>query len=437
MRPGGSIFRRRLATCVVAVSAMAFIPVSVSNAGSPNRTLAREGDLGSGPGIPYSARTGSVTTGTSIDWSDVPKTYWDHAAIDYVGATHAWMRDYPAASDGTYPFHPSWIETRKYLARAAVRAFGSGQTVDPSITFDDMSASAPFYPFANIAVKLGWMNPIGSNFEPNQPVTMSLVHHVLVYAMGLRSVAQGIDAIHTAGGYTFSVPPNFGSIELGMQLGFRYDHANPALDVLPDSPMPRAEVAFSLYRAKTAPSWLISWVSRLGSIKLPSMGATRRAVVQFAIRYVGYPYIWAGEWYRKTPPSYPFGYQPMGGFDCSGLAWWVMKRTGDGWDNAPPRPYAGWPLYARTADGMALKGHIGYKRLVTGDLMFFDGNGDGVVDHVDIYLGNGWSVDSSNGYGGVSILDVASGWYHDHFVWGRRLIPLPQTSPSPSPSPTG
>src|SRR5438445_6811298 len=53
MRPGGSIFRRRLATFVVAVSAAALIPVSISHARSTNPARAREGDAGTGAEVPY------------------------------------------------------------------------------------------------------------------------------------------------------------------------------------------------------------------------------------------------------------------------------------------------------------------------------------------------------------------------------------------------
>ena len=28
--------------------------------------------------------------------------------------------------------------------------------------------------------------------------------------------------------------------------------------------------------------------------------------------------------------------------------------------------------------------------------MFYDGDGNGVVDHVDVYIGNGWSLISSS-----------------------------------------
>jgi cell wall-associated NlpC family hydrolase len=67
-------------------------------------------------------------------------------------------------------------------------------------------------------------------------------------------------------------------------------------------------------------------------------------------------------------------------------------------------------------------GKVRFADLRPGDLMFYDGDGDGVVDHVDTYLGNGWSLDSGGSVGGVSIVKVDEGWYRDHFVHGRRVM---------------
>jgi cell wall-associated NlpC family hydrolase len=65
---------------------------------------------------------------------------------------------------------------------------------------------------------------------------------------------------------------------------------------------------------------------------------------------------------------------------------------------------------------------VRFDDLRPGDLMFYDGDGDGVVDHVDTYIGNGWSLDSGSSADGVSIVNVDEGWYRDHFVHGRRVI---------------
>ena len=63
----------------------------------------------------------------------------------------------PGQPDGTYPFRPAMIETRKYFARAVVKAFAPDETVDPSITFTDLDTTQVFYRWANVAVKMGWM----------------------------------------------------------------------------------------------------------------------------------------------------------------------------------------------------------------------------------------------------------------------------------------
>ena len=65
-----------------------------------------------------------------------------------------------------------------------------------------------------------------------------------------------------------------------------------------------------------------------------------------------------------------------------------------------------------------------YNRLLPGDLMFYSSTG-GEIDHVDVYIGNGFSLDSSGSPGGVTIMPVSDGWYRDHFVHGRRLLPVP------------
>ena len=82
---------------------------------------------------------------STIVWSDVDRSFqWAKKAIDDVGATNAWMRDFAVNADGTYPFQPSTIETRKYFARAVVMALAPNEVVDPSITFADLDPSDTF-----------------------------------------------------------------------------------------------------------------------------------------------------------------------------------------------------------------------------------------------------------------------------------------------------
>jgi len=171
---------------------------------------------------PASAR---VTDG--VTWSDVPKRHWARTAIDHVGAMNDWMRDYSANADGSYPFRPNRLESRRLFARSAVRAFAPEEPTDPAIVFSDLPAEDRFHPFANVAVKLGWMTTDAEgNFLPADPVSPRMVHRALVMAAGLGDVAAGLDAIHTSDGTAFEVPPDFGTLLVGMRIGLRHDHGD-------------------------------------------------------------------------------------------------------------------------------------------------------------------------------------------------------------------
>jgi NlpC/P60 family protein len=430
MRPGGSFCRRRqvaLSTVLALGLTLATTGQTASAAGDGHTRAdpVRVGEGGSGPpAYPFVLQRSAHTllTGT-IHWSDVPNSLWADNAIDYVGKTHNWMRDYAPDKDGDYPFKPNKLETRKLLARAVVRAFVPDEPIDAKIHFKDLADDAAFYDYANVAVKLGWMREIDGGFLPDEPVTMSTVHHVLVYALGLNNAAKGLRNIHTHSGVGFDTTPNFGTTVIGMRLGMRYNHSDESLDVNPHTRLSRSEVAWSLYRATTLASWSIDDMETYASIELPSIGPKKQDFIQWGIDHAGDPYVWGGEWDEATSSGYCCGTQPVGGFDCSGLTWWILKHQGGGWDNTPPRPYAGWDLPQRTSALMATVGNIGWNRLEVGDLMFYDGNDDGTVDHVDTYIGNGWSLDSGSSNAGVTITFTGDdSWYHDHFVHGRRII---------------
>ena len=423
---------RCVATFALAATLASFLLPSAQAVGSPRTARATVprtrmlGEPGSGPPpAPDVLDRRALARTDGVRWSDVPSGSWARNAIDYVGETYRWMRDYPEDADGRTPFKPGRVETRKLFARAAVKAFAPHAEVDPSITFNDLSSDSPYYRWANVAVQQGWMRRTnhGRAFDPGGAVTTTTVHRVLVLALGLRRAAAGLDAIHTRGGHRFRTPNNFGTLLIGMRLGLRYNHSDESLDVGPNTPLPRAEGAWSLYQAKTLSSWELDDMEAYQNIELPNMGPGKLAVVQWGIRFVGYPYVWGGEWWKRTGSGYAFGSQPVGGFDCSGLTWWNMKARGGGWDNEPPRPYHAWPLPQRTSADMATVGHVRYGALSAGDLMFYDGDGDGRVDHVDTYIGDGWSLDSGGSNAGVTITYTGPGsWYQDHFVHGRSLI---------------
>lgn len=369
---------------------------------------------------PLGARAVSHVARVPNRWTDVPTGYWARGAIDVVARTHAWMRDF-----GGSTFRPDRLESRSLFARALVRAFAPAAQPVEGTTFPDLPTSDPFYRYAAVAVNKGWMTRLGGNFEPSTVVTTSQVHRGLVLAVGLKAEAQGLDRLHTASGYLIPHAKGFGTLTLGMLLGLRYNHADATLDVGPKSALSRAEVAYSLSQAveaATSSTWKISALQRYAKIELPDLTTAMRRVVSFGSRYVGYPYVWSGEWASTTTSGYCCGSQIIGGFDCSGLVWWAMKAPAAGYDNTKTRGYAGWSLPQRSSSDMASSGRrLGYTAARAGDLMFFDGDGDGIADHVNVFLGRGWALDSSDGYAGVTILWIGSGWYRDHFVGARDI----------------
>jgi cell wall-associated NlpC family hydrolase len=111
-----------------------------------------------------------------------------------------------------------------------------------------------------------------------------------------------------------------------------------------------------------------------------------------------------------------------GGFDCSGFVWRVYKV----------QPYANSGKVAEVLHGRttyAMSGEVPrarrvpFAKLEPADVIFFGSKGPSSkpaqVNHMGIYLGNGWFIHSS-GYG-VAIAPLA-GWYAQRFAWGRRPL---------------
>jgi cell wall-associated NlpC family hydrolase len=357
-------------------------------------------------------------------FADVPKRHWASAAIEAVASERDWMRDY-----GDGEFRPEEHLLRRHLARALVRAFARTEDPDASVQFSDLPQSDPHYPFANVAVQHGWMTAEGGAFRPDEAATKAELDRGLVRALELDAEIAGLDTIHTADGTRLRHPPAFPELQLAQSLGLHYNHptSSEIREIMPSSPVRRADGAYALWRASTAGSKVTS-VERFREVELPAMSEGKRKIVEFALSYVGYPYIYAAEWHSRTPKNYCCGSQPQGGFDCSGFLWWILRKPGQGYDNTAFRPYAGWKLLDRSSRDMArsTKKRLKFKKVRTTDLMFFDSGGKrkwSAVDHAGMSLGRGWMIDSSSGRGGVGLTWTKSGWYRESFVWGRRIVP--------------
>ena len=113
-----------------------------------------------------------------------------------------------------------------------------------------------------------------------------------------------------------------------------------------------------------------------------------------AMQYVGYRYVWGGK-------------SPEGGFDCSGLVYYVYNKNGIKMN--------------RVADDQMNQGTwVSYDNLLAGDLVFF-GYGD-YADHVGIYIGNGNFLHAANPSAGVRVSSMKETYYAKKYLGAKRVI---------------
>jgi hypothetical protein len=356
------------------------------------------------------------------DFTDVPKSHWAYDEIMYMASDNTWMQDY-----GTTEFQPDTNESRKFLARTLVQLYAPNEPIDPTITFPDLPTSDPFYPYANVSVKLEWIAlGGGGKFNPDNAIKWRKLDKALIRAMGLWDEIDGLNALHQEDGTVYAHHGEFAEMNLARWFGFHYDHDDESADLQINGKTPRAEVAWEIYTALNLSGWELDSATKFNDITLPSANSSMEALTQYMVYEIGPPYIWGGEWDAKSPPGYCCGTQPQGGFDCSGWVWWATKKNEDNYNAAQFHPdYSGWHLAERTSSDMAAAtaDHLKYDDVAVGNLMFFASNGGNNasdVDHVGVYLGNGWMFHSTGG--GPFIEWVGDGWYYDNFVWGRKLF---------------
>ena len=117
-------------------------------------------------------------------------------------------------------------------------------------------------------------------------------------------------------------------------------------------------------------------------------------IVDYALQYLGYPYVYA----TAGPDS----------FDCSGFTSYVYKHFGYSLHRSS---------YDQLKDGKAVQ----KADLLPGDILLFSRTGD-VVTHVGLYIGNGEFIHASTSTTGVIISDLYSDYYVQHYYAARRII---------------
>lgn len=111
-----------------------------------------------------------------------------------------------------------------------------------------------------------------------------------------------------------------------------------------------------------------------------STSSVRQSVVNFALQFVGNPYVWGGT-------------SLTNGADCSGFTQSVLANFG--------------VSIPRTAGAQSQSGTpVSVSDVQPGDLLFYSGSGDYGIGHVSMYIGNGQVVHASNSSTGIIVSDM-------------------------------
>jgi cell wall-associated NlpC family hydrolase len=261
--------------------------------------------------------------------------------------------------------------------------------------------------------------PSSAPADPDRLVVLAELDAKLVTALGLADAARTIRiALRDA---ALQPTPYVGTETIARLLGLRVNHPQGTeyLELEPGQPATRAEAAYSLAHALTVTAAQASDLRRLvAEFRLPALTTGQQAVLMRALRFVGYPYVWAGS--SEHVQQLYYGLAP-GGFDCSGLVWRVYKQP------FADAPLLGASIRGRTTFAMSAErpkaDRVPLDELEPGDLVFFGSRGPASVPaevgHMGIAVAPGWFVHSSGN--GVTLQPLL-GWYLARFAWARRPL---------------
>jgi cell wall-associated NlpC family hydrolase len=348
-------------------------------------------------------------------YTDVPNSFWASGAI-------------------------TWAVSQGWMTPRSPHTFGVGHTVS-RLTAARVLAELnlqlnPTEPVATDpytqAVAAGW---IGAGTGADQPITQLQFDHGAVRILGLQAAATAMNALHTSTGWRPALPEGFGVEQMIRAVGARVNapEGSDQWELWPQDALLRANLASEAFQLGHIPSWAVAQAQTKTAVAsaLPSWTPLRRAVLGFALRYAGAPYVWGG---TSPNPQVEFGANVSGGFDCSGFVWWVMK---DQTYTAGDVTWSGnTAIQARTTFQMAadlpVKERVTRAGLHPGDILFWSSAPNGVdtaaatVYHTGIYLGNNWTINSHGSGDGVTLdyMGPDAGWYHDAFAFGWRVMPM-------------
>ena len=259
--------------------------------------------------------------------------------------------------------------------------------------------------------------------NPGASATMTQLDATLVASLGLsRAATEFAKGARAAG---LKVPARFGTEVVARLLGLRIDHpaAQDGLELLPNDPATRAEAAYSAAQILSfgiAGGPEVLEVQALAdSFALPSFTDWQKTILDTAVARIGMPYVWGG---TSDGPEAPFGVHSRGGYDCSGFVWRVYKLQSYPNEGDLASVLRGRTTYVMSGE-VPQSERIGFASLQPADVLFFGAKGPrsqpSQVDHMAIYIGKNWFIQSSGQ--GVALATL-TGWYRRHFAWARRPL---------------
>jgi len=141
----------------------------------------------------------------------------------------------------------------------------------------------------------------------------------------------------------------------------------------------------------------ISYGGKTGWVAGQYTAASRaQKIVAAAKSQIGVRYVYGAE-------------SPYNAFDCSGLTKYAYSKSGVTLSHsARLQAYRGW--------------RVSKSSLKPGDLIFFDTNGGGAINHVGIYVGNGNFVSAQSGAGVVMEGSLYIRYWSNAYVTAKRIV---------------
>lgn len=127
----------------------------------------------------------------------------------------------------------------------------------------------------------------------------------------------------------------------------------------------------------------------------PTTSPVGQQIVNQAMQFLGYPYVWGG-----TTPA---------GFDCSGFLYYVVNQVSGN-------------NYPRSLEAQVNRGtYVPSDQLQPGDLVFQQNTYQWGLSHAGIYIGNGQFIHASTPGSGVIISNLWDSYWGQRYYTARRI----------------